>query len=323
MIQLLNYSGEVVKTYDYDAYGNELNRDLSDENPFRYCGEYYDTETGLIYLRARYYDPNIGRFTSVDPAKDGLNWYAYCNCNPVMLVDPNGLWPSLSQILTAAAIVITAAVLVAAVVATAGAAGAAIGLAAGIATGSTAIIGSVSTAATIAGYCVAGYVGATAISDVGEVFTGTNVIRERLFNGNQQAYDTSKTIAYTVAAGYVEVGSTNSGLTSNSHYKTKNSPNEAVSFRNSEEAEQHYIRHGKEIANLMEYKDYSYMDYLDDANYIIKNGTYSSELNGYVHFMRNDKYGVVGLDSNGNITTFHIKSVNDLMKKAPSLGFER
>ena len=48
MIQLLNYSGEVVKTYDYDAYGNELSRDLADENPFRYCGEYYDTETGLI-----------------------------------------------------------------------------------------------------------------------------------------------------------------------------------------------------------------------------------------------------------------------------------
>ena len=156
----------------------------------------------------------MGRFTSLDPIKDGLNWYAYCNCNPVMLVDSNGLWPSLSQILTAAAIVLTAAVLVTAVVATAGAAGAAIGLAAGIATGSTAIIGSVSTAATIAGYCVAGYVGATAISDVGEVFTGTNVIRERLFNGNQQAYDTSKTIAYTVAAGYVEVGSANSRLTS-------------------------------------------------------------------------------------------------------------
>ncbi len=91
MIQLLNYSGEVVKTYDYDAYGNELSRDLADENPFRYCGEYYDTETGLIYLRARYYDPNIGRFTSVDPAKDGLNWYAYCNENPIMYTDSSGL----------------------------------------------------------------------------------------------------------------------------------------------------------------------------------------------------------------------------------------
>ena len=90
VIQLVDYSGTVTKTYDYDAYGNELQRDLADENPFRYCGEYYDTETGFIYLRARYYDPMVGRFASVDPVKDGLNWYAYCAGNPVAFVDPNG-----------------------------------------------------------------------------------------------------------------------------------------------------------------------------------------------------------------------------------------
>ena len=90
VIQLVGFDGEVDKTYDYDAYGNELQRDLADENPFRYCGEYYDTETGFIYLRARYYDPMVGRFTSVDPARDGLNWYSYCAGNPVAFVDPNG-----------------------------------------------------------------------------------------------------------------------------------------------------------------------------------------------------------------------------------------
>ena len=62
-----------------------------DDNPFRYSGEYYDEETGFIYLRARYYDPTIGRFISEDPIRDGLNWYAYCNNNPVMYVDPSGL----------------------------------------------------------------------------------------------------------------------------------------------------------------------------------------------------------------------------------------
>ncbi len=91
VIQLLGFDGEVDKTYDYDAYGNEYARDLNDENPFRYCGEYYDTETGFIYLRARYYDPNVGRFTSVDPIKDGLNWYAYCENDPVNFVDPTGM----------------------------------------------------------------------------------------------------------------------------------------------------------------------------------------------------------------------------------------
>lgn len=60
-------------------------------NPFRYCGEYYDEESGLIYLRNRYYDPSIGRFITEDPARDGLNWYVYANNNPVNYIDPLGL----------------------------------------------------------------------------------------------------------------------------------------------------------------------------------------------------------------------------------------
>ena len=42
------------------------------------------------YLRNRYYDPSIGRFTTEDPVKDGDNWYAYCGNNPVNRIDPNG-----------------------------------------------------------------------------------------------------------------------------------------------------------------------------------------------------------------------------------------
>ena len=79
------------KTYTYDAFGNQTNDIANDTNPFRYNGEYFDNETGYIYLRARYYDPSIGRFTTEDPIKDGLNWYVYCSNNPVMFVDPSGL----------------------------------------------------------------------------------------------------------------------------------------------------------------------------------------------------------------------------------------
>ena len=60
-------------------------------NPFRYCGEYYDDETDLIYLRNRYYDNQTGRFITEDPIKDGLNWYAYCGNNPINNIDPLGL----------------------------------------------------------------------------------------------------------------------------------------------------------------------------------------------------------------------------------------
>ncbi len=59
----------------------------------RYCGEYTDTESGLIYLRNRYYDPSIGRFITEDPIRDGSNWYIYCDNNPVMYVDPSGNMP--------------------------------------------------------------------------------------------------------------------------------------------------------------------------------------------------------------------------------------
>lgn len=49
------------KTYKYDAFGNEISPDPGDANPLRYAGEQYDAETGLYYLRARYYDAGIGR----------------------------------------------------------------------------------------------------------------------------------------------------------------------------------------------------------------------------------------------------------------------
>ena len=61
------------------------------DNPFTYFGQTYDETTGLYYLRARYYDPQTGRFTQQDPAEDGYNWYVYGNQNPIMYVDPDGL----------------------------------------------------------------------------------------------------------------------------------------------------------------------------------------------------------------------------------------
>ena len=89
--KLTDSSGSVVKTYAYDAFGVEQNIDSNDTNPFRYCGEYCDSEIGQIYLRARYYNPALGRFTQQDPARDGENWYVYCKNNPVFYIDLDGL----------------------------------------------------------------------------------------------------------------------------------------------------------------------------------------------------------------------------------------
>lgn len=77
--------------YIYDAFGNVLEKDYDDVNPFGYCGEYLDSESGLVYLRNRYYDTTTGQFITEDPIKDGLNWYSYCSGNPVAFVDHSGL----------------------------------------------------------------------------------------------------------------------------------------------------------------------------------------------------------------------------------------
>jgi len=66
---------------------------LLNTNPHRFSGEYFDFETGRIYLRARSYDPHTGRFTQEDPIRCGLNWYTYCENNPIMFSDPTGLSP--------------------------------------------------------------------------------------------------------------------------------------------------------------------------------------------------------------------------------------
>jgi len=72
----------------YDPFGVPL-ASATPDVPYR--GEYCDEETGYIYLRARYYDPSIGRFVSADSAFDGDNWYIYCGNDPVNFVDPTGL----------------------------------------------------------------------------------------------------------------------------------------------------------------------------------------------------------------------------------------
>ena len=69
----------------------EKNPDENDTNPFRYCGEYFDKESGSIYLRNRYYTPSNGRFITEDPICSGSNWYTYCNGNPVMFLTQRGL----------------------------------------------------------------------------------------------------------------------------------------------------------------------------------------------------------------------------------------
>ena len=107
VVDLTDADGEIVKLYTYDAFGVEKNIDDADTNAFRYCGEYYDSESGTIYLRARYYDPTIGRFISRDSYAGknedplSLNLYNYCANNPVYFNDFSGHWFGLDDAIAA------------------------------------------------------------------------------------------------------------------------------------------------------------------------------------------------------------------------------
>ena len=99
VVQLLDESGNVTKTYEYDSFGNEVKPEKKDENPYRYCGEYYDKETEEVYLRARYYEPSVGRFITRDTYTGesdeplSLHLYTYCYNNPVDYLDDSGNCP--------------------------------------------------------------------------------------------------------------------------------------------------------------------------------------------------------------------------------------
>ena len=70
---------------------------------------------------------------------------------------------------------------------------------------------------------------------------------------------------------------------------------------------------------------YNLKEYVEDANHVLRNGTYVPEMRAYVQLIGGKgsaKYAFVGLNKSGEITTFHIKTAKELAKKAPSLGIK-
>jgi len=81
--------------YAYDPYGNLLNQQETIPQPFKFVGQYgvMAEPNGLYYMKARYYDPSVGRFISEDPTGFGggdVNLMAYVQNNPVNMIDPMG-----------------------------------------------------------------------------------------------------------------------------------------------------------------------------------------------------------------------------------------
>lgn len=88
---LTDATGNIVEQIAYDSFGNSTG---SARTRYGYTGRERDPDTGLMYYRARWYDPQVGRFISEDSVEftGGQNWYAFVSDNPINFTDPFGLW---------------------------------------------------------------------------------------------------------------------------------------------------------------------------------------------------------------------------------------
>ena len=88
---IVDEAGKVLNRYEYDAWGNITAQEEAVPNRFKFTGQQLDLITQQYYLRARFYNPVIARFTQEDTYRgDGLNLYAYCHNRPLYYFDPTG-----------------------------------------------------------------------------------------------------------------------------------------------------------------------------------------------------------------------------------------
>ena len=89
-------AGKVVYNADYHPFGTQFIKDGDFDETLGFTGKEYDSDTGLYYFNARWYDSELGRFISEDPVMDpnSPNLYCYCKNNPLLFIDPTGLRPA-------------------------------------------------------------------------------------------------------------------------------------------------------------------------------------------------------------------------------------
>jgi RHS repeat-associated protein len=93
VVATVDATGAVTSARKYDVYGSVSGLTGQSGTKHKFVGSLghpSEDETGLVYMRARYYDPVLGRFASEDPAENGINWFAYADGAPTDSADPTG-----------------------------------------------------------------------------------------------------------------------------------------------------------------------------------------------------------------------------------------
>ena len=312
VIAIYDTNGAEIASYSYDAWGNctinstTTNYSVAHANPIRYRGYYYDEDTKLYYLNARYYSPEFRRFISPDDTAyldpetpNGLNLYCYCNNDPVNYCDPSG------HSVVALILGITAVL----------GFGLAVG---GVATDNnlmTAIgLTMVAVPALISGGMALACLGATGTMVMGGV-TATAGVGASLFASAeyQEAFtsnnwmsgalgeDLYNTLMLTTAA--IATAGTIASMAGVLNYQNFGNSNWYGGWK---KMRSHYLKHGRKMG----YRNV--FDYTNGAKAIINNGgVYASKVNAYIQWIAGKRYFYVGVGHDSNlITTYFIKDIS-------------
>ncbi len=305
----------------------------------------------------RQYDPQLGRWHSPDPADQfyGISGYAYCANNPVMLTDPDGRAIPLLVFVGAAIVGGGLNVwnnkekirdvwsgLAYFGVGAAGGAMAVVNPKAGFAIASLGNVGVDIATGNVPTFekwqDVAGYGFSTGLNALDVVAVG------QFTKVAYQAIKTWKTVTLgtkTIGSGQIITGAVDRAAFSAVaptfevtfskvpslfqllpvNQVVKQTP-KLLKFGQEKLMMEHFGKHASEIMKALGKKAYNLKDYMDDANYVVREGMYVPEINAYIKYVGggSPKFALTGLDRvTGNITTFHIKSLKELLHKAPSL----
>ena len=223
---IVDSNGTEVVKYSYDVWGlpmfateGSMASTLGKANPFRYRGYVYDEETGLYYLRSRYYNPEWGRFLNADVVlgTDDLvshNVYVYCRNNPIDQIDESGLWGDwIGALATVAVAVVVAAAVIAAAPVIAGAVGTT-----AICLGAASLATTASTVANVACATVAVTTLACGVNRGVEAVTGENYGAKLMGEEGYERFEIATTMASTaisMAPSYLPYPSTGRTIPNN------------------------------------------------------------------------------------------------------------